>query len=256
MKVSLGIELGEEYFKVVVARQTGVHLKLHDCFVRPIHSLGDDDIGLGVAACLKGTKYKSRSVVVSLPRNSVTVRNLHLPSSDEEEIKKMTGFHITRIVPHKIEDVVSSYCLSGTDEMGYQRITLAIAHKEVIKKQLKILDKAGFLVEKITLSSTCAWQRIIKDCHVQIDPKELYILLDVDAVFTDFIIFEKDNILLTRSISVKAKEIHTDLGLAKLLGGVRQSLLVFQNKEVNKKPRRIFLSGAVVESLANVIEED
>ena len=153
MKIFLGIELGEEYCKIAVVRQHGVSMKLHDCRVVSIRSQSESDIAKTIADEFKKAKDKSRSIAVSLPRNFVTVRNLHLPSKDEAEIKKMISFHITRIVPHKIEEVVYSYCLSGTDEMGYRRVTLAIAHNEIIKRQLKILDEAGFLVDGITISS-------------------------------------------------------------------------------------------------------
>jgi len=253
MKTSLGVELGNEYFKIAVDIQRGTHPRLQKCIAGSIPSSNDDRVGNTIASELKKIKCKERSVVVSFPRNLVTVRNLHLPSSDIEEIEKMIGFHITRIVPHKIEDVIFCYCISGTDDMGCKRITLAITHKETAKKQLKMLDKAGFLVDRITLSSYCIWQWVIKEHLKDIKQGELYVIIDVDASFTDFIVFEKDNLLFTRSIGVKAKEI-AGPGLTRLLGEARQSLLVFQNEEISKRPQRIFLSGVAAQSNKETIE--
>lgn len=257
MKISLGIELGDEYFKIAVGIRKGAHLKLQECIFGAVQAFSDDEIGRAIASALKKTKYKTRFVVVSFPRNLVTVRNLHLPSSSVEEIEKMVSFHITRIVPHKIEDVIFGYCLSGADDRGYKRITLAIVHKETVKKQLKILDKAGFLVDRIVLSSYCVWRRIIRDCQAEIKQGELYIIIDVGSSFTEFTVFEKENLLFTRSIAVQAKEI-SDSGLTKLLGEAKQSLLVFQNEEINKRPQRIFLSGSgvIAGSLKETIEKE
>lgn len=256
MKVFLGVEIGEAYLKVVKAKRKGGQAKLIDCGVKQITSSKEADIAQDISNIIKTDKSKPKSVIVSLPRNLVTVRNLHLPSQDEQEISKMIELHIDRIVPYKKEDVVFSYCFSGRDEIGYTRVILAIAHSEIVRKQIKILDQVGFLVDKINLSSYGIWQGVFNNYRSQINQKDFYLILDSDTTFTDFIIFNWGGLLFTRSINIRAGEIETEIGRRKFLGELRQSLLVFQNEEVNKKPVKIFLSGISNKELSDLIQAE
>ncbi len=256
MKVILGVELGNEYLKIAVASDKGAQSKIIDCLFEPIASRSDEEISSAIINSLKKKRYKSQSISVSLSRNFVTMRNLHLPSTDQEEIEKMIGIHVTRIVPHKSNEVVSSYCLSGIDEMGYGRVLVAIVHNENISRQLRILDRAGFLVDGITLSSHCVWEKVKTEFCSSIPTNAVCGIFDVDADFTDFILFDKDNLLFTRTIAVKGAEANTELGLRKLLGEARQLMVIFGNEEVNSKPEKIFLSGAIKKEMVPAIEDD
>lgn len=256
MKISLGVEISEKYLKIAVVKFGGIQPKLYDCLAEPLTDGDEDKISQKIIEILKNSKYKPRFVEVSLPRNFVTVRNLHLPSQNRDEISKMIELHIDRIVPYKKEDVVFNYTLAGKDEMGYSRVILAIVHNDMIRKQVRILDDAGFLLDRVSLSSYGVWQNILNKCHSQITRMEMYLILDIDTAFTDFIIFSGDNILFTRSIAIQAKDISTEIGKRKFLGEIRQSLLIFQNEEINKKPIKIFISGIENLQLPQVIKDE
>ncbi|MFQ5680918.1 MAG: pilus assembly protein PilM [Candidatus Omnitrophota bacterium] len=291
MKPSIGIEIGEEYLKVVTAQAErrflpysnvgpsdeklparriidrvklfpkvffglfpGRYSGLFRFVVKPIAGYGESDITAIFGEILKKKEYKGKSVVMSLARNFVTVRNLRLPSQDKQEVARMIDLHIDRIVPYKKEDVVFSYQVCGTDDAGYARVVLAIVHSEIIYRQIKILEAAGILVDKVILSSCGVWQRIVRDFANDIQRSELYLALDVDTTFTDLIIFNKSGLIFTRGIGARAVEINrSDIGQKKFLGDIRQSLLIFYNEEINRKPKKIFLSGAIIRGLADVI---
>ena len=102
-------------------------------------------------------------------------------------------------------------------------------------------------------------QWILKSCAAEINQTDLYAILDVDSAFTDFVVFSKQGLLFTRSIPVGANPIAAkdDVGLMKLLGEAKQSLIIFYNEAVNKKPSKIFLTGAsVIDSLTKSIENE
>jgi len=256
MAILVGVELGEEYLKIAVAKRKGIQSKLLECFIEKVSSLDDVNISLRIMEFLKTIKHKSKFVFVSLPRNFVTVRNLHLPSQDEGEIVKMIELYISRIVPYKKEEVVFGYRLAGIDELDYARIMLAIVHKEIIKRQIKILDSSGFLVDRITLSSCEVWRYVCNQYRAQINPADIYLILDINATFTDFIVFNLENVFFSRSISIKAKELAGELGRKKFLGEIRQSLLIFYNEEINKKPAKLFLNGGISEELSKIVESE
>jgi hypothetical protein len=73
---------------------------------------------------------------------------------------------------------------------------------------------------------------------------DLYLILDIDSVFTDFIIFSRSHILFTRNLPIKVNTGLNASDVIKFIGEVKQSLVIFQNEEMNKKPVSVFLTGS------------
>jgi len=242
MKSVLGIEISKNWLKIVSL--IGFKSSLINLKVENISSLADHQISFLIAKILKEWKHKTKSTIVSVPRNLVTLRNLHLPSQDREEIKQMVVLHIGRIVPYPREEIIYGWRLCGEDEMGYSRIILGIIHRDIINRQMNILEKANLYVEEFMLSSYGVWRWVLNK-NPSIDLNQLYMILDIDSDFADFIIFSKEEILFSRNITLKTEDLFKDENtIKKLIGEMRQSLVIFQNEEVNKKPIKIFLTGA------------
>jgi Tfp pilus assembly PilM family ATPase len=253
------LEISEHYLKVVIAKSQPPHPKITDCIVEPIASLPDDQITKKIADILRANRIRPNYSVLSLGRNLVTVRNLHLPSHDKKEIVQMIDLNVARIVPYRKDEIVFGYKSLGSDEMGYAKIILAIVHSNIIRRQALILERAGILIDKIALSSAGVWEWIASTCRGDMNQTDLYLLLDVETSYVDFIVFSHNTMLFSRSINIGAKSIHEDglLGVTKLLGEVKQSLIMFYNEEVNKKPVAVFLSGATIKTeLSRLIETD
>ena len=215
-------------------------------FTEPVATLTDDQISETVSRIFKQNKLKTGKLSLCLSRNLVTVRNLHLPSQDRKEITQMIDLNVVRIVPYKKEEIVFNYLILGADEMGYTKVILAIVHGNTIRRQARILEKAGFFFEDIHLSSHCVWEWVVTRHRADINQSDLYLLLDIDSKFTDFIVFSQSNLLFSRSINVGAEGLRLEgqAGSTKLLGEVKQSLVMFYNEETNKKPAAVFISGA------------
>jgi Tfp pilus assembly PilM family ATPase/Tfp pilus assembly protein PilN len=259
MSVRVALEIGKQYIKMVMVKSQGGQSGLFDCIVVPIPSFSDEQIAQTIADIFRREKIRVKSVVVCLSRDSVTIRNLHLPSRDAGELNQMIDLHIARVVPYKKGEIVYTYQSLGADEMGYTRVVLAIAHIDVIGRQDKILEKAGLIIDRISLSSYGIWQWVLKTCSSEIKQNELYMLLDFDSTFTDFIVFSQQNLFLTRGIPIGAKAIEEmkQVGLTKLLGEVKQSLIVFYKEEINTKVEKIFISGfSIPEHFYKIIENE
>jgi len=259
MSTRVAIEIGKQYLKIVIAAHQGLQTKLLDCIVEPITALSDDQIALRIQEIFRREKLKTKFVVVCLSRDSVTIRSLHLPSKDNQEINQIIDLHIARVVPYKKDEIVYTYQSLGQDEMGYSRVMLAIAHIDIVRRQDKILEKAGLFVDRINLSSYGIWQWALKNCGSEINNTELYVLLDFDSTFTDLIIFSKQNLFLTRGVNIGIKSIDEakEAALTKLLGEVKQSLIIFYKEEMNRKVVKAFISGASIpDSYYKIIEAD
>lgn len=260
MNISLALEIGKQYLKIVAFEPAINKQNAFRYIVEPIASFTDEQISIRITEILRREKLRPRIIYISLPRDFVTLRNLHLPSQDNQEITQMIELHIARVVPYKKDEIVFTYKLSGLDEMGYARVILGIIQIEALRRQAKILEKSGYYADNVILSSYESLQWILKSCVAEINQNDMYAILDVDAGFTDFIVFSKQSgLMFTRSIPVGANSIAAkdDVGLMKLLGETKQSLIIFYNEAVNKKPVKIFLTGAgVIENLAKAIENE
>lgn len=259
MTFQVAIEISKKYIKLGQVGLKGKTIEPLGFIVEPIESLTDEQATQSITIVLRNERLRAKSAQVVLSRDFVTVRNLHLPTQDQQEIAQMIDLHISRVVPFKKEEIIFSHQFLGMDEAGFARVLLAIVQIETLRRQVKILEKAGFFIDEISLSSYLIWQWVMKNYRTEINPRDLYLILDIDSSFTDFIIFSQQGLLFTRSIYIGASEIEDtqEVGLTRLIGEARQSLVIFYNEEINKKPARIFLSGArSIIKFAHLIESE
>jgi len=247
MRSPIAVEIDQSNLKIVSgAPDDGVRFRAAHCLTEPIASLTDEQVAVKTAELIGMHKISPGRVTLCLQRSAVTVRNLHLPSQDAKEIAEMVELHMVRIVPYKKEEIVFSYSFLGVDEMGYGKVLLAIINIGAVRKQVNTLEKAGLSIDRVSLSSFGVWKSVVTAYRGEFSAHDLYILLDVDHDFTDFIICNRDHFLFTRSINIGANDIQLtpEAGISKLIGELKQSLIIFYNEELNKKPVRIFLGGA------------
>jgi len=253
MKYPTVIEITEQWLKIIAVKPSLKGQEIAFLITKPAGSLNTESLKLEIAKLLNELKLTPHPLIVSFPRNLVTIRNLHLPSRDPVEIRGMVDINLPRQVPYPKEDIISGYEINGIDEAGYTKVILAIAHREALTKVFDVLDIAGLLPDRIELSSQgiLSWFLVNEKPHFS--SGELFILLDIDYNFTDFLVASKDNLLFTRTISHGFLQLSSDeeLQKGKFIYELKQSLLNFQSEESGKKPTRIFLSGAV-EKIANI----
>lgn len=254
MKSVVGIELGKETIKLLRVDFKGKTAVSVDYHAEDIDMNKHDLVGDQVAQMIAKQK-SNKLIVLFLPRNQVTVRNIHLPSDSKSEIGRMIDLHIGRIVPYKKEDVVYNYMSCGNDKSGYTRVMLAIAHNDMIKEQLRSVDSAGILADCIVLSSCGVHQYITNFLSKQIEKLELFIILDIDKSFADFMVASKKSLLFTRTIQ-KSGVLEEEEAVTHFLGQIRQSLVIFNNEEVNTKPEKIFLTGEFQAGLVDKLEKE
>lgn len=200
---------------------------------------------------------KPQHIIVSFSRQAVTLRNLRIPSANPAEIDDMIKLHVGRQVPYAKEEIVNGYRVFGRDTMGYSKVMLAIVHRESIRRVYRILEKAGLYTDRIELSSDgiLSWLcRAAKTADVK--PGEAFLILDIDANFTDFIVSTQENILFSRVIALGAEQLADEARWQKFIGEMKQTLVISQGEEVLQKPSKVYISGAFerLKGLAGRIE--
>jgi hypothetical protein len=244
MKPSIALEINEHWLKLVAVNPVNRQPSSLRGLVRSIESFNESQITQTLLESLRELKLKPAPVIISLPRNQVTLRNLHLPSQNTQEINQMVQLNIARIVPYKTEEVVYSYRILGKDDIGYTKIVLAIVHRDAIKKLLNIMDLAGLFIDNIVLSSYGPFQWVSHKYKAEIRPPDLNFIIDLDFNFSDFIVFSGQELLYSHCIAIDSRQLADEIGIKKLIGEIRQSLVIFHNEEVVKKPYLGFICGA------------
>ena len=134
MRASLSFEINEQVFKLVSAKLQMPHAKFNDCLVKPFLAVNDEAISGMLGEAVRRNKIRTQRFSLCLSRNLATVRNLHLPSQNKNEVAQMIELNVSRIVPYKKEKIVFGYQLLGTDDMGYTKVILAILKDDVTRR--------------------------------------------------------------------------------------------------------------------------
>lgn len=253
MTATLILEISLPYLKMVLCRSAlGTHY-VKGAALSNITNLADDAVSGAVAAFLSDLKVKKpHDIVVCYSRNAVTLRNLRIPSAVPSEIESMIKLHIGRQVPYAKEEIVSGWRLMGQDAVGYTKVMLAIIHRESIRRILRILEKMGLYTDRIELSSdgVLSWLgRAVKSAELK--APEAFVILDIDASFTDFLVATHENVLFSRGIAVGRDQLNDEARWPKFIGELKQTLVISQGEEIIQKPSKIFVTGAV-ENLKNL----
>ncbi len=252
------IEISKQYIKIASMRPAFKKGGGFISSVKPIASFDDKALSNFIANTLASLKLKPRAVVLSLPRNLITVRVLSLPSDNPKEIAKMLDLHLVRLVPYKKEEMIISYSVLYTDEIGYTKIFLCIVHKDVLERQFKILADAGLFADKIYPSSYGVWEWMLGHCKFQMTQSSIYLGVDVSYDFTELIAFSKDNLFFSRSIVMGSSMLRQQENFLKFIREIKQAMIFLKSEYKYKKPEKILISGAIkgLESLQPALEKE
>lgn len=258
-KYTTVIEITSQYLKLIAVKLSLKEPQIVNLTVRPVASISAEGLTGEVTVLIKGLKFIPSPLIVSFPRNLITMRNLHLPSNDAKEIQGMIDLHMGRQVPYPREEIIGSYQILGTDETGYSKVILAIAHRDALRHVFNLLNNVNLFPEKVELSSQGVFSWFLFNRKAHLKAGEIYMLLDIDSNFTDFMIIDKDNLIFSRSIAVGAEQIAVaQIRQTKFISELKQSLVIFQSEEMNKKPSKIFISGAIddIDDLIKLLETE
>jgi len=252
------IEITKQYVKIASMRSAFKKGGGFVCSVKPIASFDDAALSNFIANTFSSLRLKPRSMVLSLPRNLITVRVLSLPSDNPKEIAKMLDLHLVRLVPYKKEEMIISYSVLYTDEIGYTKIFLCIVHKDVLERQFKILAGAGLFADKIYPSSYGVWEWMLTHCKSQMTQSSIYLGVDVSYDFTELIAFSRDNLFFSRSIVMGSNMLREQANSLRFIREIKQALIFLKSEYKYKKPEKILISGAIkgLESLQPALEKE
>jgi hypothetical protein len=247
------VDLGGDWLKLLFVEfgpqapgVTRLHLQKVDPVIGP--SAGE------VASAVKGLKAEGVPVVLCLPRQSVNLRLLELPSTDAVELADMVELQAGKQTPYSREEIVYDYRIFPSDRSGYSRAMLAIVQKNALRSRHQVLEEAG-LHTHVTTVSTEGLLNWGSGLAVHGDGKGVVALLDVDSYYSEFVVLSSRGLLFSRTVMIGANEVAGagDAALPRLADEVKHSLEMSQSEVRGQTPSRLVLCGAAsrIEGIAD-----
>ena len=144
----ISIYLGEELIKIAYLEVAGSS-KLSHAAKRDIHGLSEADLPKAVQSLLATMNVRRARAIVVIPSNQATTKNIEIPSRDPAEIKSIINLQAGRNTHYSREEILISYINIGVYQTNYTKVLLVIMNRNVVKRQITILEKVGLKIDKI-----------------------------------------------------------------------------------------------------------
>lgn len=134
--------------------------------------------------------------IIVIPRHSVIVRFIDIPSLDEDEIRRMVEFQAIKEIPYPKEEMVFSYRNLGSYRDGFSTLMLTIAKREMIESVMHKNDLKGLKLEGIRLHSELLLLFLLKRQVLKPDRANLIIHIGRDE--SEIMIIDKARPVFSR----------------------------------------------------------
>ncbi len=233
------VELGENFIKVAEVVLSKGKREIARLVKRPFRAseAGETDEALEVRNIFESLNIPHHPVRLNIPRHLVTVRFIKLPSTSEDEIRKMTRIESLKHVPYSDENVVSGYKIIERMPDGYSNVLIAVAQADTIQREADILKKAGLFVESVSLGSETLllWYLAAREA----EEAGTILLVNIDAGHIDIDVVAGNKLIFTRGVLSSLVE---TIPVERIIEEINVSIAAYR-KESGKLIDKVVLSG-------------
>lgn len=245
-KEVLLVEVGNDWIKLVQAESKKGRVNLSKVHLEPIDS--DTNVSESIAEALKKGKFSVKSALVCMPRQTVNVRLLELPSTDQMEISDMVDLQIGKQTPYSRDEILADYKEIGYTRQGtYTRVMLAIVQRSIVRERFYELESAGIEIERMGVSSEGVFNWFLHKTSGKPDAKAT-VLIDVDSFYSQLLVAHHGKILFTKSILVGATHLldSKDESMERLTREVESAIQSSREELRDLEIESVLISGAGV----------
>ncbi len=207
----LGIDIGASAIKAVQVRRSGHTIKIVATHVVELPRENADRpsaelIAESLKKFLAERKIASDRFVGSFPLSSAIVRNAVVPFLGHHKIRQVIKFHAEPHIPFPIEEVVVDFLETASAEEGKTPVIIIGAKKELIGKQLELLNAGGVDPEILSVDALALVNNYLLRAGAAA-VQGAVMLLDMGATKTLLVIMRERSVVLARSIAVGGDDI-------------------------------------------------
>jgi len=198
----LALEIGQECIKAAVSEEKGGSYRLVGLVATKITDSSEAAVAGAVKKLIAEQQLTNFNLVVSLPRHSVTLRYMKLPSADPAEIESMANLQAVKQLPYPKDDLIIAYAVLNTDAQGYSGVSLIVAHKDVVGKYLNILKAVGLEPQLMALSTEAVGRYFnLTGGEARAGANTAVTVIDVDLAFTEIQVHFNNKVIFSRSLN-------------------------------------------------------
>ncbi|MCM8831013.1 MAG: pilus assembly protein PilM [Candidatus Omnitrophica bacterium] len=237
----IGIEFGHNILKISFLRCSNTKKEIIKLVSTNVASLAENEISKFINSSLYSINFTKPLIVDVITPNLVITKNIEIPSTNPEEIRQIINLQAARHTPYSKEEILVDYIEVGVYRQSYTKILLIIAPKNIIKKHFEILEKSGFGLDGVYFSPEAL--AVFFGELLKTEDHQPIILLNVDDIFTDFVVILKNKPVFVRSIPLGSQTFLVDKerNFERLVEEIKKSLEAYQIEEIEKIPKQLLL---------------
>ncbi len=190
------------------------------------------------------------SVLISIPRNLVTVRILQLPSTDPQELKEMINLQAVKQTPFLKDEIIADFQVIRSNPEGFTDVVLVTTHRSVSNAALKILDDAHLQAEGIRLSTQGVLNtyRLMQGSTGD-EENEPVAIVDIDSSFSDFMVILNGQISFTKALSVGPAKLLAsgEKEIEKFTEEIQRAVDIYGNEGIGRRITKLVITGAEID---------
>jgi Tfp pilus assembly PilM family ATPase len=219
---------------------------ISEVFYKDVRGLAPPEVVKVLKDFLESRRGRDFIAVATVPSHLVITKNIEIPSQDPKEIKDIINLQAGRLTPYSRDEVIIDYVPIGSFRQSYTKLLLVIVSKDVVHKQLALLNEAGIQARRVVLSCEAIGGLVYH--HLKLELQESpFCVIHTDATTTDFGIFLKDKQIFLRSISVGAVHLlhEKEKYLSRFIDELKKSFDAYHAEDIETSPTLAVFTGAV-----------
>jgi len=154
---------------------------------------------------VKGKRIKTKNVVASLPEKKSFLQVIQMPKMEKKELELAIRFEAENYIPLSIEEVYLDFQTIPSFKKHSDQLSVLIAAlpKKITDSYVSVLKKAGLVPRVLEIESQSIVRALVKN---NVSPFPI-LIIDFGKSNTGFIIFSKNSLRFTSSISLGSREL-------------------------------------------------
>ncbi|HTL71272.1 MAG TPA: PilN domain-containing protein [Candidatus Eisenbacteria bacterium] len=242
----VGIDLSEERLKIVHVHATQLRREVAGLASHEVRGLSEEDVAALIKKTLAGFGLGANArAFLTIPLNYIITRTIEIPSRDPAEIREIVNLQASRHTPYSRSEIIIDLMNLGTVRDSYTKVLLVIVPKDVVVRQIRILETVPLRLEKVFFApeGVCqACSKILGDADEAVTG-----IVHMDETFTMFQVVQRGRILFIRGISIGAGQLldEKDIYADRFVEELEKSLESYIGDELGPMPSKLILTGVL-----------
>lgn len=242
------IEITDTHIKCVQCKPNKGKQILTACDVKPISEFSDEEIIRELRNIISTKDISTDDLTCVIPRRFTILKHLNLPSTDDNEIKKMAALQLVNQIPYTLEDVIYDFHVIKKDQVGYTQVLAIVVHKDISKRFIQSFRHVGINLHQLTLSSfgILYWLKY-QEQNKKIELIKPFVVVNIDVEHTEICFCQNDTLIYSRSVPYGARELSEE-GMKTLLHQIELSMNAYVKEAMGPEAVRMIIISDMKEA--------